>query len=141
MAKQVKKENKDVKKQSPQQPKWVGIGLATYIVSIIFCVLESIGALIAILIIVLTSVSSQSGGQPPEEGSGFSIVFAAVGGVFALVVLIFGIIATIEICKKTKAGAHLNLALSICSIIFFNIVVGILATVYSTQVPVKKITA
>lgn len=119
---------------SPSQSKWRGVGLAAYIIAIIFCVLESIGMLVLFIygIILCTNPSSAQGGADS------AIIIGAVLLVVSLIYLAFGITATTIICKRTKAGAHLNLALSICSIIFFNIVVGILATIYSTQVPVNQ---
>ena len=94
-----KTQKPEVTKANPQS-KWQGIGLAAYIVAIIFCILECIGML-AILVygIVLCT-------NPPtsQQGSDQVIVLGAILIVIALVYIIFGIIATTKICKITKAG-------------------------------------
>ena len=141
MSKQVKKETKkeptrEVAKSS-NAPKWTSLGQATYIIAIIFCILESIIAFLLIILYGLMPFTAKQEGSSSGDMT-YLIIIAVAATVVALVILIFGITATVIICKRTRAGQHLNLALAICSIIFFNIVVGILATIYSTQVPKNK---
>ncbi|MCF0227453.1 MAG: hypothetical protein HUJ52_01385 [Malacoplasma sp.] len=54
-----------------------------------------------------------------------------------ILLLPWAIISTVFIIIKCKNGEHLNLAISICTLIFYNLVVGVLAIVYSCLTPKK----
>ncbi|MCF0126102.1 MAG: hypothetical protein HUJ68_10195 [Clostridia bacterium] len=133
--------NKQKTTQTKEKPvsvkKTTSLGTATYVIAIIFCVLESILAICLIALYVVIPFMSTSEELTPEQKNTV-FISAIIAGVVSAVILIFGIIATAIICKRTKNGEHLNLGLSICSILFFNIVVGIMATIYSTQIPKKE---
>ena len=105
---------------STSAPRWRSIGQATYITTIIFGVLCSIAAVIMFVLGIVTP----------------NIAMAVV----AIPYLAFCIVATVIICRQTKSGLHLNIAFAICSLIFFSVVVGVLAVVYSALVEKGYIT-
>ena len=109
----------------PSEYNWTPLGKPIYILSIIFCVLECI--LAVLLVWMAINLFATNGATSQQIGTGVAYI------IVALVIFIFGIIATVNFCKRTKAGEHINMGLACCSIFFFNPVCGILAVVYSAQ--------
>ena len=104
------------------------VGTAARVLAIVACVLKSIGYLLGALILIIVFAASGT--------SEIWIIF----GVFmflAILVLAWGIPATVIISRRTKNHQQLGLGFSICVLIFFSLITGILAIIYSVQTKSK----
>ena len=152
MSKKVKNIKKEdiSKKNKVVKTKVDHLSRATYIVPIVFCVAECILMFVLLFWYAFAPVLATAPLTEEEISQGMSfmdkvlknypnyIVNTVLVVIFFLDIFIFGIWTTTYIYKKAYNKQHINLAWAICALIFFNIVVGILAIIYSKKVPLTQ---
>mgnify|MGYP004444031241 CR=1 FL=1 len=126
MEKQVKKQKK------PSEYNWTPLGKPTFILTIIFCIVECLLAIFLLYNAIAVFTSTDPKVEQQQK------IAAIIGLVVGVVIFVFGISATDHICKRTRAGLHVNMALACGSVFFFNPITGILTVVYSASVPARK---
>ena len=114
MTDQIKKET-----TSKQDAGTKHLGKATNVVAIIFIVIQSLLFLILLISWAATSHTMDA-----------AFITTII---YTLITLGFGIPATVIVCQRTQQEKYVSLALTICMMIFYNIVVCLLATIYSVQ--------